>query len=602
MYGNFGKILRVNLTDAKIREEELPQNLYERYIGGKGLAAYILYNEVQKGVEPLGSENKLIFTVGPVTGTNMPCASRYNVVFKSPLTNAYGESTSGGHFPAELKFAGLDGIVIEGASKNPVYLWINNEHAELRNAKNIWGKDTYETDKIVKEEVGEDKCKVACIGPAGENLVHFACIINDIGRSAGRCGAGAVMGSKKLKAIAVKGDKDVNVLNPAKLNELNLRTIEKINAHPWAGKIARKYGTPSILDSTNQQGVFPTRYWHEGTFEKADQINAEAMVAKIVNKSTACFKCPIACGKWSVVKQGPYAGSEVEGPEYETIYAFGGLCCIDSIEAIAKVNEVCDRYGLDTITSGNIIAFAMDLREKGILPSEKLGIDLRFGDIEGTLKLLKMISYRVGIGNTLALGVRAAAKKIGKEAEEIAIHVKGLEPAGYDPRGLLGMALSYAVASRGADHLKSCVYSPELGGKVDRFSYDKASLVKDLEDRYAVSDCMVFCRFTRDIYMWQDLTEVYSAVTGFHVDEKTLKMAGERINTLTRLFNVREGLRREDDQLPKRFFKEPLSKGMSKDKAINTEQFENMLSDYYSLRGWDKEGIPRREKILELSL
>ena len=602
MYGNFGKILRVNLTRAKIKEEELHRTLYERYFGGKGLAAYLFYNEVRQGVDPLSPENKLIFTVGPATGTIMPCASRYSVIFKSPLTGVFGESTSGGHFPTELKFAGFDGIIVEGISKNPVYLWINDGRAELRNAGDIWGKDTRETEEIVKEKVGKKKCKVACIGPAGENLVHFACITNDVGRQAGRSGVGAVMGSKKLKAIAVKGSMKVDVSDPARLKELNLNIREKIKAHGWAGKTAKKYGTPSMVDLANNKGIFPTKYWHEGTFEKADQINGDAMVTKIVEKNKTCFNCPIMCGKWSVVKKGPYAGTEVEGPEYETIYAFGGLCCIDSIEAIAKANELCDRYGLDTMTSGNVIAFAMELHERGILTKEKLGTELRFGDREGTMKLLKMISFRDGIGDTLALGTRAVARKIGKGAEEIGIQVKGLEPAGYDPRGLIGMALSYSVAPRGADHLRTCVYSPELGGKVDRFSYDKAALVKDLEDRYAVSDCMVFCRFTRDIYLWEDLTEVYSAITGFHVDEKTMKTAGERINTLTRLFNVREGLRRGDDQLPKRFFTEPLPKGTSKDRVVKTEEFQKMLGEYYSLRGWDKEGVPRREKISELSL
>lgn len=597
-----GEILTVDLTREKILRQPLSKVLVRKFLGGKGLGTHLLGElyggQAGKDANPLSPESALVFCVGPATGL-VQASSRYGVFFKSPLTGIYCESYSGGHFPKSFKASGNDVMVIIGRSSKPVYLFMDDGEASLRKASHLWGKDTYETEDTIKDELGDKKdVKVACIGQAGENLVKFACIENDYWRSAGRGGAGAVMGSKNLKAIAARGTCDVRsqVADEEELEKCTAEINQKIRESPVV-KNFREYGTPSVVAVTNSIGVFPTKYWQDGFFEGAEKINAHAVKEKIFVSGKACFNCGIACGKYCEVKKGKYA-CKVEGPEYETIYALGGLCMIDDIEAIAKFNDVCDRYGMDTMSAGNAIAFAMYACERNRLKSE---VQLRFGDADSVLYALEAIAKKQGVGKLLAEGTRAMSKVLKMEDE--AIHVKGLEPAGYDPRGLYGMGLAYGIATRGACHLRTAMYSPELSGAVDRYDSgrEKVAMLKELEDRYAVFDCLILCRFARAIYDWPLLLKLTNALTGSGYDEKELRKIGERSIDMARLFSVKEGISRKDDLLPERFFKEPLRSGSSKGKVVEEAKFNSMLQDYYSLRGWDAEGIPpaRTEEIVK---
>jgi len=600
MYGHTGKILRVNLTKNKIAKEEISEEILRFYIGGKGLGAKILYDELKPNVDPLSPENKLIFSVGPVNGTNIPLSSRYCVTFKSPLTGGYAESLSGGHFPPRIKWAGYDAIIIEGRSEKPVYLWIDDDNVEIRNASHLWGRDTFETEDMIKEELGDTKdIKVACIGPAGENLVRYACICNDYWRQAGRCGAGAVMGSKKLKAIAIRGTKEVELADVDAYRELIKEIMKRVKEDPLTSEAYPKRGTPGMVISSNTMGFFPTRHWHKGVFEKYEEFIPDTLWKRLWAKSKGCYACPSPCGKLGEIKEGPYAGLKIEGPEYETIFSFAGLCEIDKLEDLVKINDLCDRLGMDTISAGNVIAFAMEAYEAGKL---RATFPIRFGDSEVVIKLLEMIAKRQGIGDLLAEGVKRISEKLG--LQDRAIHVKGLEPAGYDPRALRSMALAFAVSTRGACHLRACAYALDISGKVDRFSesLDRVALIKDWEDRFAVMDSMVLCRFGRTIYDWDMLTKLYNTITGLNISVEELKKTGERIVTLTRMFNVREGFTRKEDILPPRFFKEPLENGPAKGQVVTREGFEKLLDEYYKLRGWDAEGKPLSEKLSELKI
>jgi len=598
MLGYAGRIARVNLTRRSVKEENLDTKLAASYIGGKGFGTWFLYNELESDADPLGPENKLIFAVGPATGSIVPTAGRYEVFFKSPLTGIYGESSCGGHFAPQLKSAGYDLLIIEGRASKPTYLWIHDRIVEFKDAKHLWGVETYETEDTIKDELRDRRIEVACIGPAGEALVEFATISNDYWRQAGRCGGGTVMGSKRLKAIAARGSDMPEVASPDMLRQFVQEFLQTIKNNPALGTTYPKYGTTALVNTTNLQGVFPTRYWSKGVFEKYEDINSEALVNKIFVARKACFGCPIGCGKLTEVKAGPYLGTRVEGPEFETIYAFGGLCEIPRIETIAKINDMCDRFGMDTITAGNVVAFAIESYRKGKLTSE---VRLDYGDPDSVLYILEKIARREGLGETLARGVRKASEALG--LSEIAVHVKGLEPPGYDPRGLKGMALGYCVSARGACHLRSTAYIFELRGSVDRFGTEnKASLVKEYEDRFAIFDSMILCRFLRDVCDWSVLSKILALTAGIQLNENELRVAAERIVTLSRMFNVKSGISRKDDCLPKRLMEEALPEGPSKGHAVSKADVDGMLDEYYGLRGWNSEGIPSRQKEAQLGI
>lgn len=592
MYGYAGKIIRVDLSKSVVEIEAPDEKFASNYIGGKGFGAKILFEETGPSIGPYDPANLLIFATGPVNGAALSGAAKFCAIFKSPLTGIWGESQCSGYFAPELKHAGYDMIIVRGKSEKPVYLCIEDEEIDIINAAHLWGKDTFETEDVVKKDHGE-KFQVLSIGPAGENLVRYAIIDHDKGREFGRCGAGAVMGSKKLKAVTVRGTGSVEIARPEELKDFREELNEKIKERLTS---LREYGTPNMMVLTNTTGTLPTRNWTEGKFDGFEEINAEAMKKRIMKRSKACYACAVACRKMSKVETGPYAGTEVEGPEYETLFALGSLCGNDSIESIAKANEVCDRLGIDTISAGNVLAFAMECYERGIITKQDTGgAELTFGNHEGTIATLKRIAYREGFGNVLAEGVREAAQSIGKGAERLAVHVKGLEPAGYDPRGLKGIALAYAVSCRGACHLRHLAYRPNLTGlypfgegKIDRLSYEgQAQMVTDLENFHVLVDSMVLCKFVClpavGPILWDELAKLYSIVTGVNAGKKNLLTRAERIVNLVKEFNMREGMSRKDDALPERFMKNSVE-----GQVVEKERFDEMLNQYYELRGWNK--------------
>ena len=599
MKGYAGKILRVDLSKGEVNLRNLPEEMCREYIGGKGFGAKILFEEMTPRTDPYDPSNLLIFATGPMSGTTLSGTAKFCAIFKSPLTGIWGESECSGHFAPQLKFAGFDMIIIQGKSEKPVYITIENEKIEIRDATHLWGKDTFETEDYIKRAYGK-KFQVLSIGPAGERLVRYACISHAKGRQFGRCGAGAVMGSKRLKAVAVKGSGTIEVSRLEEFEDFRKELNEKIRERL---KSFMEYGTPAMMASTNTTGTLPTRYWRDGEFEGFEEINAEEMKRKMVKGSKTCYACTVACGKISKVETGPYAGTEVEGPEYETLFALGSLCGNDSLESIAKANEICDRLGLDTISAGNVLAFAMECYEKGLITKKDTeGIELTFGNHKAMIAILGKIAYRENLGNILAEGVRKAAETIGKGAETFAVHVKGLEPSGFDPRGLKGVALAYAVSCRGACHLRHMTYRPNLmgshpfrKGKINRLSYrGQAEIVKEQEDFYTLIDSMVLCKFVClpiiGPILWEELTRLYSIITGIETGRKELVTVAERINNLIKSFNLREGINKKDDALPERFIKEPI-----KDQVVKRKSLRTMIDEYYKLRGWDGKGmLPRK--------
>jgi aldehyde:ferredoxin oxidoreductase len=582
MKGFFGKALHVDLSNRTHRVERIDDSVFRRYLGGKGLATHLLLEENPPGVDPLSDENRLIFALGPASDTAVPGSSRYGVFTKSPLTGFYSESYSGGKTAEPMSRAGYDAIVLEGTSRDPVFLEITDKSVIFHDAGHLWGKGTYETEDAVLEAVGVKGAKAVVIGPAGENLVRFALIENDYWRSAGRTGVGAVMGSKKVKAIVFHGEAKREVADQSRVEGFRKKTLAKSKDNPGVAAY-KNLGTPMMVAILTDVASFPTRYWSQGRYEHWEKISAEAMNERLGTKPRACNKCFMACGKLSVVREGRHEGLKIEGPEYETIYSFGGLCMIDSIEEIAYLNDICDNLGMDTITAGNLAAFTIEASRRG-----KISDTLDYGDVDGIARLLHQIVKRDGVGAILAEGIRFASREWG--LEDIAVHVKGMEPAGYDPRSLKGMGLAFATSDRGACHLRSTFYKPELAGISPPDQMEgKARIFVDFEDRLNIFDTMIFCRFYRDLYPWDELREVIGATTGMKLKEDDLRGIARNISDGTRTFNIREGLTRDDDTLPRRFFEEPIEEG----KIMRRKDFDRLLEEYYELRGWDKQGVPR---------
>ena len=583
MKGFFNKILRINLKTKSFQEEGIPDSIYETYLGGKGLGTYLLMKENPPGVDPLSSQNKLIFSVGPVTDSRIYGSCRHGVFTKSPLTGIFSESYSGGKLAEPISRTGYDAFILEGASSEPVWIEISDQGVTFHNAKDLWGKDTYFTEEEVNKKVNRKGSGTVVIGPAGENLVRYAVIENDYWRSLGRTGVGAVMGSKKVKAIAFHGEKRREVAYPDRVEQFAKETLERGKDNPGVQNYKR-LGTPQLVALTNSVGAFPSKYWHLGTFEGWEKISAEALLERCQVKPTACLRCFIACGDLSEVKSGRHKGLKIEGPEYETIYAFGGLCMIHEIEEIAYLNDICDRLGMDTISAGSLCAFAIEASEMGRIQEK-----IQWGEVDQIANLLNDIAYKKGLGAILAEGILHTAKAWGME--DIAIHTKGLDPAGYDPRILKGMGLAYATSDRGACHLRATFYKAELSGMIPMDQMEgKAKLFLEFEDRFNIHDSLILCRFYRDIYWdWHYLSTIVEMTTGLKLDETGLRKISSTIQNETRKFNLREGLSPKDDTLPKRFFDEPLGKD---GKTIRREDLQKMLQDYYALRGWSPEGIP----------
>lgn len=599
MYGWTGKILRVNLSARSVSVEDLCPEVAEKYLGARGLGTKVLYDELKPGIDPLGPDNKIIFATGPLTGTAATSAGRYNVVTKSPLTGFIAASNSGGYFPAELKYAGFDAIIVEGAADKPVYIWVHNGKAEIRSAKHVWGKNTAETTDILVAETDPD-AKVACIGPAGERLVLFACVVNDKGRAAGRSGVGAVMGSKNLKAIVVRGTGDVKVADPTKFREAVLAAFKKIKEFPVTSQGLPTYGTAVLVNVINQHGAFPTRNFQTGVFEGAEKISGETLAATLLVRKRACFGCPIACGRPSVVKSGKYKG-EGEGPEYETIWALGAACGVDNLEAVTKANYLCNELGLDPISMGSTIACAMELYEKGYLPKSATDIPLRFGDADAVVEATRKTGYREGVGDLLAKGSYRLAAEFGHP--ELSMSAKKQEYPAYDPRGVKGIGLNYATSNRGGCHVRGYTISPEILGvpeKIDPLSKDgKAAWVKAFQDVTALVDSVGMCLFTTFALGAPDVASMLESATGIPFPVEKAVLAGERIWNLERLFNLREGLTKADDALAPRLLTEPMPEGPAAGQVV---ELADMLADYYAARGWSEDGKPSAETLERLGL
>ena len=605
MGGYVGKILRIDLSAGKIFAENINNFPIREYIGGKGLGAYILFKELKASVHPLNEENILMFLTGPLNGI---CPStKMCVVSKSPLTRTFDDSYMGGHIASELKYAGYDGIIVFGKSDEPVYIRISDEDVEIKDAEHLWGLDAFETEKqLLREHPGSH---VACIGPAGEKMVKFAHINTELYRQAGRGGLGAVMGSKNLKAIVVKGQKPIEVEKPKEYVEVFKETVKKLLQSDMIYH-RRRWGTPRVMLVASDQDLLPTKNFQEGTFSEAENLAAEAMEKNFWVKHKACSTCPINCGKIGVLRKGPYAGTVLEGVEFESAGMLGSNCGIGSLEAVVHANELCDKLGLDTISTGNIIGFIMECYERGILNEKNLdGIKANFGNEEALFNLIEKIAYRQGVGDLLAEGVKSASEKIGKKTQSFAIHVKGLEIPAWGIRASPGMALAYATADRGGCHKRAWPIGAEFAGKgikgelIERYSAKgKAAIVKHQQDFNAATDCLVACDFAKGEIGTAGYTKMLNLAVGWELSEKELMLVGERVWNLIRLFNIREGFTRKDDTLPERMRKEPLPSGVAKGKLVSDEMMNEMLDDYYSLRGWDENGVPTDEKLKDLGL
>jgi aldehyde:ferredoxin oxidoreductase len=630
VFGYSGKILKVDLTNEKITSESTLK--YKEFLGGRGIHIKILYDELKPGIDPLSPENILCLGTGPIGGTLAPSSGRYNATTKSPLTGFLGDSNSGGFWSPELKFAGYDSVVLYGRAKEPVYLWIDDDDVELRKAAKIWGRDTWETDEMIKGEVGDPEIQIASIGPAGEKLVRFACIINNLSRAAGKTGTGAVMGSKNLKAIAVRGTKGVQIAEPEKFKKICEDIRDKTKASS-AYPAYSNWGTMLYIKSLFSIGMAPSYNWKSVVYPQVEEVYGDKWWEHWI-KSKACFSCIMHCSHFYLVKDGRFAGTMGEGPEYEAGMAFGPKAGAHDKAVICYCNNLVNKYGLDVIDTGNAISSAMEWYEKGIITKEDTdGLALDWGNTDVMIELTNKIAKREGFGNLLAEGPLNAAKKIGKGAEYYVINIKGLGHEATDRRGFRGSALQHATSTRGADHMRG---SPalEFGGMrllvgrekieddfakyiADRelFKYasnpreyrGKPPLVKWYQELYTVVDSLGLCKFVysrwpdTSIYP-EDLADLYSAATGLKMSGKEVMEAGERVYNLERAFIVREGIRRKDDRPPERYFKEPAD-GPAAGCVIEPDKFNEMLDQYYELRGWDKEtGIPTPDRLKKLGL
>jgi aldehyde:ferredoxin oxidoreductase len=577
MKGFYNRLLRVDLSKKKATVEPIPESVLRSYLGGKGLGSFLLLKENPPHIDPFSPKNRLIFTLGPLADTPFYGSSRYAVFTKSPQTGIYSESYSGGKITAPLSRAGYDAIIIQGKSEDPVFLEVSDKNVVFHDASHLWGKETYEAEEAILERVGTKGAGALVIGPAGENLVKFAVIESEHWRSLGRAGIGAVMGSKGLKGIVFHGKKRRKLANSSFLKKLAQEFKDRVKDQQIVS-VYKKYGTPMLVSIMNTIGAFPTQYWSKGTMEGWEGISAESLIEHCNVVSVACPHCFMACGKISEVKRGRHRSLRIMGPEYETIYAFGGLCLINSIEEIIYLNDLCDRLGMDTITAGNLAAFAIEASKR-----KKIRDKLDYGDVDGISEILTKIAYRKGVGRILSEGVRYAGKVWGME--EKAIHVKGLEPAGFDPRVLKGMGLAYATSDRGACHLRATFYKSELSGQIDPAQVKgKAKLFVDYEDKMTLFDALILCRFYRDLITWKDLQEIIKSTCNLSLKKKDLKDMASGIINLARDFNRREGVTKKDDKLPHRFFREILKET---GKTIQPSDMEIMLKEYYELRGWN---------------
>ncbi len=612
--GYGGRVLRIDLSRRSYRFEELPEGLARAFIGGRGLNVYRLYWEVPTGVDALSPENKLMIATGPLAGLPHGLGSRLNVTARSPLTGLLGDSNAGTHFSDEMRFARIDQVVLEGRSERPVYLLITDSWVEFRDAEGLQGLRVSEAHEAIRRELGDPRAQVAAVGPAAEHLVKFAGVFFGVYRAAGRTGMGAVLASKRVKAIAVRGEGYIDAARPEELvralDEITLRTYS--NPQYWPRRVM---GTSRILLSGQRLGFLPGRHFQEPTVDYAYEVSGERLSQRYNVKVRACSAgCALPCARFYVVKSGPLAGLFGEGPEYEPLAGFTVRVGNRDLERGLKIARLASDLGMDAITTSEVISWLMEVRQRGEVSDDEIGLRLEWGDAEAIETLVRMIAYREGIGDLLAEGVRKASELLGKGGD-IAFHVKGLEMIQADPRALKGYGLGFAVASRGADHLRSEPFvevedDPELGkamfGEPEATMRlgvrGKGKLVAFFEDLNAVVDSMEVCKNTAEnmlVLDFETAARAYSALTGLEVPAREMRETGERIVNIERAYLVREGVRRKDDRLPSRFLKEPLGSGPAKGHVV---ELEGMLDEYYMVRGWTSDGVPRLETLKRLGL
>jgi len=618
-YGYAGKQLRISLGKKKVKVERVNPDVMRKYLGGTGYGARILYDELQKGINPLAPANKLLFATSPLTANKVPGGGSIIVCFKSPLTNTWGESRCGGDFGPDLKRAGYDALIIEDRSDEPVYIYINDDIVQIKPAEKLAGRRVMEKTKMIRKELDDERISVMCIGPAGEKLVKIATAMFEQ-RAAGRCGVGAVMGSKNLLGIAVKGSHKLNVANPSMLKDAVKKTMDILRENETAAAF-KEHGTTGDMVANDAAGDWPTKNWHSNSWGKAEQLYDQFFNAYLV-RNHGCYRgCPMACGRIAEVKNGSFKTPVHQGSEYESLSAFTAFVLNDNLEAAIHATYLCNEYGIDTISAGDIIAFAMECYEHGILKKEEVaGLDLSWGNPEVLPELVRMISQREGIGDILAEGVKRAAEKLGGASGEFAIHGKGLEAPAHDGRSGKVLAVTYGTANRGMCHIHPLEGMTYDSGKFDwgLMKYGipdpntverwdergKGNMVKVLQDGLIIPDILNTCKFFMyaGIYL-DELAEIFSAITGWDVDGYELLKVGERVFNLQRMFNVREGFRREDDMIPERVRRKPAFGFYADEERCAIKDFDGMLDEYYEARGWDvKTGVPSLKKLRDLDI
>ncbi|MBW1699481.1 MAG: aldehyde ferredoxin oxidoreductase family protein [Deltaproteobacteria bacterium] len=620
--GYNAKILKVDLSQETFDVEEPDEFFYRTYLGGRGFASYYLLKELAPGIDAFDPENLLIFATSIIVGAPAPSICRYTVAGKSPLTGGFAESEAGGFWGPELKFAGFDAVVISGKAKRPSYLWIHDGKFEIRAADHLWGKISGEAEAEIRSELNEPMARVSVIGPAGERLVRYACIVNERSHANGRTGLGAVMGSKNLKAVVVRGTHKPKVYDMDPIRAVSKRVASEFKNHGLS-KGLHYMGTPAAINHFQHLGTLPTRNFRYGEFEGAEEISGEKMTDTILIDRKGCYACPIRCKRVVQIESEKISvDPSYGGPEYETLSALGSLCEVSDLAVIAKAHELCNKYTMDVISTGVVIAWAMECFQEGLLTLKDTdGVELNFGNGELVLDLIEKIANREGIGNLLAEGIYRASKTVGRESLKFAVIVKAMECAIHDGRGKMSVALGYAISPKGPDHLIApfdILFEQEqsLGFKsiaplgilepLDAFdfSWKKIRLHVYLSHLWSLYNCLGICNFgyaPRSIVSLNELVEIVKAVTGWDTSLWELIKAGERMTNMTRAFNLREGFSREDDTLPERFF-EPFERGKLRGKRITREQFEEALNNYYDMMGWDRNGKPRRGKLRELNI
>jgi aldehyde:ferredoxin oxidoreductase len=611
--GYKGRVLYIDLSEGSFKTKEIEEQDARTFLGGSGLGAKLLFDEMDPKLDPFDPGSVIIFATGPLVGLPFSYCARYVVCGKSPATGGWGEAHAAGYWGPELKAAGFDGLVIKGKAQNPTFLFINDGHGEIRDAKHLWRKDTFETERMIREELQDKNIRVLSIGEAGERLSKMAAIMSDGGRAAARQGLGALMGAKNFKAIALRGsDRSIKVNDAERFEEFKREGNQAIKENPTA-KMLHDFGTGWVVPALTDFGDVPTKNWRIGSpKEFVEKLSGQVMAHKYLSGQYHCRSCIVGCGRIAEVKEGIYKTPNSMGPEYETIAAFGQNCMNEDLESVIKMNYLSNAYGLDTISAGSVIAFAMECYEKGFLTKKDTdGIELTWGNPKAIFDVLEKIRKREGIGDLLADGVKVASEKIGRGSDQFAVHVKGLELPMHDPRAFASWAIAFATANRGACHNQAITYGiergvtyPDIGidKSLDRFASDesKSRITKIMQDFYSILESLVVCKFV--LYgglRLTHLTKLLNAVTGWDTDIEELMKTGERLYNLNRIFNVKCGMSRKDDTIPWRIANEPFTEGGAKG---HLPALEKMLEPYYEMRGWDKKGVPKKETLRGLSL